>query len=102
MTSDPTVVVDLATKLGAFGALVWVGWRVSQWLPTYMQKQEVRYDTLIQTFREESQAERESSDARAKAERDACAEQFNRLIEQGNDNRDAIIEEVRRVDRTAR
>lgn len=86
---------DLVSKFGPTGVLlIFFGWFM-KWLPGYLEKQAARQDVLVATFQAEAKFERDASERRGSAEREACDRRFDRLADAMCENRDAIVSAIR-------
>ena len=78
--------IDLISKLGPVGVLGIIAWWFARWLPPFLKEQGERQDRLVAAFQ-----------VQADKERKTCDERFDRMLKHSDENRDAILSEIREL-----
>ena len=95
-----TTLVSHAGDIGAVGILAIIAVFVYRFLPRMVERAMDEHRRSVEQFAVQLRLERELFERQIAAERDACREQFELLLESSKDHRDAVLSALERLERS--
>ena len=98
---DPvTGLMSHAGDIGAVGILAIIALFIYRFLPRMVERAMDEHRRSVEGFAVQLRLERELFERQISAERDACREQFELLLEASKENRNAVLSALERLERS--